>query len=190
MQSILERLQREVQCESGSFSNLNHQMKIACRYQSKAVQDSEFTQCGIKGAQNKNRRRKDSCSYPDLTSGGTGRGLVNPSFPTSQKVCSTPFPWDRDIDRGSDSLHFIHMQKSQLSDKGSYLDFRLASQLELVAEVKVLQDLHCALVDVDPVGCSKPKHGYYKFHVVGKKNKNKTELEQERSTAVEKKNKE
>lgn len=30
---------------------------------------------------------------------------------------------------------FIHMQKSRLSDERSYLDFRPASQLDLVAEI-------------------------------------------------------
>lgn len=32
-------------------------------------------------------------SYPDLTSGGTGSGLVKPALPTSQYVSSTPLPW-------------------------------------------------------------------------------------------------
>ena len=39
----------------------------------------------------------------------------------------------------------------------SCLDVRPASQLNLVAEIKLPQDLHRTLVDVDPVGCSKQK---------------------------------
>lgn len=42
-----------------------------------------------------NGRCKDDISYPDFSSGGTGRGLVKPSLPTSQKVSSIPFPWKR-----------------------------------------------------------------------------------------------
>lgn len=36
----------------------------------------------------------------------------------------------------------------------SYLDLCLAPQLEFVAQIELVQDLHGALVDVDPVGWS------------------------------------
>jgi len=39
--------------------------------------------------------------------------------------------------------------------EGMYLDFCPASQLQLIAEIKLPKDLHCTLVDVDPLGCSK-----------------------------------
>lgn len=44
----------------------------------------------------------------------------------------------------------------------SHLDICPASQLKFVAKIKVPEELHCTLVDVDPVGCSKQK----KIHLI------------------------